>query len=246
MTNRDRRAPLPFRAVRWLGRMIAKPQFRYNQLMQRGLVPSGFQPNSSTWEDRYPRIFDFVQSLVQPGAPVRILSFGCSTGEEVFTLRRRFPAATVRGLDINPANIRACRRRQRRYADRAVSFARASSTRREPPSSYDMIFCMAVLRDSRLTERRADDCRPLLNFDDFASAIGDFHRRLKPGGLLVIRHSNFRLCDTPYSDQFEVLLSLPVPPQAYSPIFGSDNRLMPGVTSPDTVFRKRPASTSQG
>ncbi len=69
-------------------------------------------------------------------------------------------------------------------------------------------------------------------------AVADFHRCLKPGGLLILRHSNFRVCDTPAGRCFEMLLSVPLRGGRKTPIFGPDNRLMPGVEGPETVFRK--------
>jgi SAM-dependent methyltransferase len=232
-------ARLPGRALRWLRRILFDPTGRYAQRVQNGRVRGGFQPNNATWDDRYPRIFDFVRSrFPEDGRPLRFLSFGCSTGEEVFSLRRRFPEASVRGLDINPGAIRACHERLSERADPAVSFARAGSPEGEPASSYDAIFCMAVLRDSRLSEREVADCSRFIRFEDFASLVSDFHRCLTPGGLLVLIHSNFRLCDTPVGPAFEVLFSRQLPPHAASPIYGPDNRLARGLTNPDTVFRK--------
>ena len=53
-----------------------------------------------TWLDRYPELFDLAARLA-PDAR-RILSFGCSTGEELVSLRRRFPEAEIVGAEINP------------------------------------------------------------------------------------------------------------------------------------------------
>jgi len=224
--------------LRKLYRLIVEPDYRHVLRLLRPGAKGVFQPCNDTWEDRYPRIFDFVQSLVGATNPVTILSFGCSTGEEVLTLRRRFPSATIRGLDINPGNIAICRRRLRRRPDAKLTFAMANSTEGEPSSSYDVIFCMAVLRDGRLGSLKLEECSALISFANFARVVEDFHRCLKPGGILIIRHSNFRLCDAPIGQAFEVLLRLPVR-AGFPPIYGSDNRLLPGLTYPDTVFRKR-------
>jgi trans-aconitate methyltransferase len=197
-----------------------------------------FQPLGDTFADRYPRIFDFVASQLPEGRPARILSFGCSTGEEVFTLRRRFPAAAVRGLDINPGAIAVCRRRLARQPDPLASFAVAGSSEAEPSGGYDAIFCMAVLRDGRLTQ--ADlTCSHRLRFADFARVVQDFHRCLRPGGLLAVRHCNFRVCDAPAGAGFEPVLSLPVRRPGATPVYGPNERLMPGAGYAELVFRKR-------
>lgn len=58
------------------------------------------QPSGSTKEERYPKIYDNAAKL-KPRAK-RILSFGCSTGEEVFALAKRFPNADqLIGVDLD-------------------------------------------------------------------------------------------------------------------------------------------------
>jgi hypothetical protein len=84
-------------------------------------------------------------------------------------------------------------------------------------------------------------CDHLIRFEDFAAAVQDFRRCLKPGGLLVIRYSNFRLCDAPAGADFETIFKVKAPPQQNLPLFGPDNRMLEGVSYPDTVFRKKSA-----
>jgi SAM-dependent methyltransferase len=177
----------------------------YRNVMWLYLVrPTGsFQPFNDTLQDRYPHIFNFVSSTLGAERNLKILSFGCSTGDEVFSLRQYFPHADIKGVDINPANIAVCRRRLKRVPDAGISFLTACSTEAEPPSSYDAIFCMAVLRHGSLGLPDVTRCDHLICFADFARAVADFERCLKPGGLLIIRHSNFRLCDAPAGKAFE-------------------------------------------
>jgi hypothetical protein len=82
-------------------------------------------------------------------------------------------------------------------------------------------------------------CDHLIRFDEFARAVEDFRRCLKPGGLLVIRHSNFRLCDAWAGAAFETVLRVKNAEMTRkTPIFGPVNLLMVGVEYPDAVFRK--------
>jgi hypothetical protein len=75
---------------------------------------------------------------------------------------------------------------------------------------------------------------------DFAAAVEDFKRCLKPGGFLIIRYSNFRLCDTPAAAAFETIEGVTVSDSSEkTPIFGPDNLLMKRIEYPDTVFRKK-------
>jgi SAM-dependent methyltransferase len=196
-----------------------------------------FQLSSRTYENRYPTIFSFVQRELRATPRARILSFGCSTGEEVFWLRRYFPDAVIKGIDVNAGSIAACRERAKREGDGEVSFAVADCADDEPAGFHDAIFCMAVLRDGRLSVPGVERCDHLIRFEDFARTVDGFARCLRPGGLLVIRHSNFRLGDTAAGAAFETILRLR-DTTGRCPIFGPDNRLIPGADYPDAVFRK--------
>jgi 2-polyprenyl-3-methyl-5-hydroxy-6-metoxy-1,4-benzoquinol methylase len=201
--------------------------------------PAGaFQPFNDTAPDRYGRIFRFVQHRLGAQSQLRILSFGCSTGEEVFSLHRYFPLATIKGIDINAGNIAVARRRLRRDPDPLLSFETAAATAAEPRAAYDAIFCMAVTRHGSLGKPGVTRCDDLIRFEDFAATVADFSRCLKPGGLLAIRHSNFRFADAPASADFDTVLRVAIDGQK-TPIFGPDNCLMPGVDYPDAVFQKR-------
>lgn len=207
--------------------------------LRNWLSPGRFQPATDTHPDRYPRIFRWVQETLGEERQANLLSFGCSTGEEVFTLRDYFPNAQIKGVDINRPAIAEARRRLAERGDAGIGFEVASSLTGEADASYDAIFCMAVLRDGRLNRPGVTRCDPLLRFEDFAGVIAEFARCLKPGGLLSVRYSNFRLCDAPAGAAFETVLSLPLPGRGALPIFGPDNRLIAGAEYLDAVFRKR-------
>ncbi|HET8918083.1 MAG TPA: class I SAM-dependent methyltransferase [Xanthobacteraceae bacterium] len=238
--------PFAIRAVRKLWRVVVDRPYRRAVWLYLARPRGAFQPFNNTERDRYPGIFSFVQSTLGRDQMIKILSYGCSTGEEVFSLRNYFPRATIKGTDINAANIAVCRRRLDTAPDDGILFETAASTEAEPSGIYDAIFCMAVLRHSGLGLAGITRCDPLLRFEDFARAVANFERCLKPGGLLVIRYSHFRLCDAPVGERFETLLR--VPHGAQKPlIFGPDNRLLPDSEYPDTVFRKKlsPAPAAQ-
>lgn len=233
--------PFLVRLLRAPVRLATDREYR-NAMWLRVTRPKNlFQPSNRTAVDRYPRTFRFVQSALGADNAVKILSVGCSTGEEVFSLRGYFPRATIKGIDINARNIAACRKSLRRVGDAGISFETAGSTAGEPAGTYDAIFCMAMLRHGALARPGVTRCDHLIKFEDFAAAIRDFSRCLKPGGLLAIRASNFRLADAPAAADFESVLRSEVKHPERVPIFGTDNRLLSGVTYPDTVFRKKPA-----
>jgi hypothetical protein len=74
-------------------------------------APDFLQLSHQTRAERFPRIFDTVRQL-KPDAR-RILSFGCSTGEECMSLAERFPAAEVVGVEIDQYTVRTARANNR-------------------------------------------------------------------------------------------------------------------------------------
>ncbi len=128
-----------------------------------------FQVNNCTQGNRYPVLFRLAREKLGDGPALQLLSFGCSTGEEVFTLRKYFPDATIKGIDINPHNISVCEQRLANNPDPKIHFELADSVKREPVAAYDAIFCMAVFRHGDLGQAR------------FAPATASFASRIFAG-----------------------------------------------------------------
>jgi SAM-dependent methyltransferase len=191
-------------------------------------LPGEYQPYTYTRPNRYPWLFEFAASRLGSRPDLSILSFGCSRGDEVFSLRNYFPTAALKGIDVNPRNIARCLARARATNAINTTFATAATTEGEPTSSYDAIFCLAVLLNGDLTTSEAERCDPVLHFDRFDWMVGDFARCLKPGGLLVLHTTNFRFCDTAVAQDFAVVLEADPTQLAPDVLYDRDNRLMRG------------------
>lgn len=226
-----------FRAARFLVNLVKSQESRNAALLQLRPPRGLYQPYGTTSPDRYPEVFSQVRRQVEDGAAVRILSFGCSTGEEIFSLRRYFPEAYLAGLDINPLNISACRSRVRKKADGRTVFAVAGSTAGEASASYDVVFAMAVFRHGHLNIAPPPSrCDQEIRFADFEQSVADLARVLKPGGLLAIGNAMFRFCDTRVAQDFEAVFAMKTGERA--PLYGRDNCLLPEAEYPDLIFRK--------
>jgi 2-polyprenyl-3-methyl-5-hydroxy-6-metoxy-1,4-benzoquinol methylase len=200
-------------------------------------LPGRFQPYSHTLPDRYPWLFEFAARQLGQRERLRVLSFGCSRGEEVLTLRRYFPGATLRGIDVDPHNIALARTRAPH--DEKMSFAIAADTRAEPSAAYDAIFCLAVLCLGDLTTRGARRSDPYLRFAQFEEVVSDLARCLKPEGLLFLHTTNFRFSDTSVAAGFEVVLEAEPAQLAPDVLFDRNNRLLPGMRYLPVGFRRR-------
>jgi len=242
MIGRLKAALRPFRIYRAAAfgyNFVKNPVFRRGQLFRWKNPPGLFQTNPLTAPNRYPGIFGFVREQLSAQPNPRLLSFGCSSGDEVFSLRQYFPQASIKGVDINPANIALCRARHAREGrDPLIEFQCGNSAAGEVRDSYDAVFCMAVFQRPELkADRSVASCEPHLCFADFERTIAGLVACVKPGGFLVIRHSMFRLADADSARDFRAVFSRPVTKEFF-PRFDSRNRRLPEATEEEVERRQ--------
>ena len=203
--------------------------------------PAGlFQPFGFTTMNRHVPCFVFARETLGGDSELNLLSFGCSTGEEVFTLAEYFPHARIKGIDINPRAIRAAKARTPPAEAARIAFEVASSADAEPEGFYDAVFAFAVFQDSRL-RHGPPRCDHLIRFADFERAITGLARCIRPGGLLFMRHAHFRFGDTAAAVDFDVAMSVePNPAATPRPLYGRDDCLLRASPSKaDAAWRKR-------
>jgi len=187
------------------------------------------QTASDTWEERYPELFDRAAQLM-PNAK-RILSFGCSTGEELISLRRRFGAAEIVGAEINP--------RSRRIAARRLA-SDIKATIVEPTEisgKFDLIFALAVLQRGPhwVEEASIEDISNHYPFASFDRTVADLVDRLSPAGLLCTMHAHYLVEHSSAAHQLEPVLENP---SMEGPFFGPDGRRLATRSAP-SIYRKR-------
>jgi len=138
------------------------------------------QVNSRTSMHRHPAVFERARDLIGSGRR-RVLSFGCSSGEEVRSLREiGGPSWSVHGLEVKPELVA-----EALDADPAGIYA--ASARDLAPESYDGVFCMSVLC------RFPDGSFSFQDFEEAAQVVCSF---VVPKGLLVLYNAQYDLRET--------------------------------------------------
>lgn len=232
---------LPGYRVINLLRSLAKGGQRRQSAVAEILRPRNlFQPHGTTSIDRYPEAFTVVRDELG-STEGRLLSFGCSTGEELITLRRYFPAAALHGIDANPLAVRAARSLIRSSGlPGPITVSRGGDAGEEPPGSYDAVFAMAVFRHGSLGSA-PPTCSSFVRFADFERTIDQLVACLLPGGLFVIRHANFQFTDCASASGFDRVAPGAETTWVHSntPVYDRNDRLVPDAARDDGVYRKR-------
>lgn len=152
------------------------------------------QDKTNTGLNRYPNIFKACQDIMGI-EDLNILSYGCSSGEELATLSMYFNRSRIHGVEINDE----MRERSRLVTKNAKHITLSKDL---PNDKYDLIFCMSVLCRWPDTET-VNNCGDIYGFDKFDYAISQLTNHLKINGILVIYNSNFRMMDSTFYKNYE-------------------------------------------
>jgi hypothetical protein len=150
------------------------------------------QTASTTFMDRHPDVFEFLK-LQFGDNNLRVLSFGCSTGEECFSLRKYLPNAHIVGVDINPISIETAKKSS--LCDNQMEFLNLKPQQLLNLEKFDAILCLSVLCKNPEAQE-LDDISTIYPFSRFNEVISILDTILDPNGFLIIRSSNFRMRDT--------------------------------------------------
>lgn len=224
-----------------LGKALVQGGQRRQTAVAQILRPDNlFQPYATTAPNRYPEEFAAVRAALAVADPA-ILSFGCSSGEELLSLRQDFPTARIHGIDVNPLAVRTARKRVAAAGQQTtITVAKGGDARAEAPASYDVVLALAVFRHGDLNDG-PPTCERVLQFADFERTVDGLAACVKPGGLLVLRHANFRFADCACAIGFEAVATgylsageggLP------TPVYGRDNQLLGLELRDDGVYRR--------
>jgi SAM-dependent methyltransferase len=197
------------------------------------------QVSNVTRGNRYPQVFAAAKLMIEAAGlhRGRVLSYGCSTGEEPATLASQYlPEAEVVGLDVSPEALDTAKRMLAQEPRITLDLSTPETLAAHGP--YAAIFAMSVLCRWP-TSRRMDNIAGLFPFVDFTAQVAALDQVLQPGGLLVIYNANYEFLQSPAAARYDVVLSPRVRTSGFVKKFQPDGSAaaITGVTA--CLFRKR-------
>ena len=204
----------------YAAQILTDGRFRSETVARYRFKGHYYQRSTYTTLNRYPILFEHCTAYFSKQMDVKILSFGCSTGEEVRSLGEYIPYAIILGVDINEWCLGQCRKRdthtQHHYCHLLSSeFALAEG--------FDAIFCMAVFQRTENRNRADNAVARGFVFNEFERNIGVLDGKLKIGGLFVMDHADFSFEDTIYAHRYRPLQFEGNRVVNHRPQFGTDN-----------------------
>ena len=218
-------------------RRLRTPQRRSELFAELRYGRDLIQPHTFTLPSRYPALFAQCALLLARTDAPRILSFGCSTGEEAFSLHRLIPRATILGVDLNNWCLRQATRQNR---SPSLTFVHADSAAYASAAPFHAIFCMAVFQQA--SNREEAQLENGFTFARFEQALADLDRLLLPGGYLFIDNCDFLFTDTALAAGYSPVEFPGSRKFRKRPLFDRTNRRIAEEYTADRCFRKHSAS----
>jgi hypothetical protein len=158
----------------------------------------------------------------------KVLSFGCSTGEELVGIRAILPKAHIYGCDISEPAVQLATPLASNLSCKLFISTSEAVTAHGP---YDIIFAMSCLC---LCPAGANpDGTAKLRPDVYQMLLSGLVDNLSPGGLLIIYNSQYRVHDFIPAHLLQPLPSLHTGDNGFVPRFQKDGR--PALTKTATL-----------
>ncbi len=186
---------------------------------------------------RHPEIFALLARLVRRyngHEPARILSFGCSTGEEPYTLATQYLAdCEILAVDVDRAALALAKER---HAHPRISYQLAELETLGARAPFQVVFAMSVFcrwPDSS----ELDDISALFPFHKFLLYASALAEMVAPGGYLVIYNANYDFADLPVMRRFEAVRDATVIDGGFVKRFAPSGRALDAVPR-DCIYRR--------
>ena len=151
-----------------------------------------------------------------PDRKLKVLSFGCSTGEEIVTLRSIFgDTADLYGCEIEPVSLQEAIATTGHLA--TIFKSDRAAIRDHGP--FDLINCASVLCLNPPTDM--NKLFPPAEFDELLAVLDS---ALAPGGLFALTNASYRLQDSPLAPYYDPVRSDIVFSSGFVNVYAHDRR----------------------
>ena len=218
-------------------RVFVDKEFRSILFLQLLNSKNVHQTTPLTYMDRYPKIFSACRDYFDGKQDIKILSYGCSTGEEVLTLRRYFPNAHIIGAEINKNSLAKCRQLP---VDKKINFIYSTPHEIQKHGPFDAIFCMAVLqrKPHDIEAKGITSLKGIYPFEKFEGQIVELDNLVNPQGLLVVHFTQYSVADTAVASKYVPLGDYNQDDYS-SPVFDRNSNLIENPASQKSIFVKQ-------
>ena len=199
------------------------------------------QTTTLTSFNRYPEIFFSCKKYFNNQNNLKLLSYGCSTGEEVASLRLYFPDSDIIGTDINEDCLKQARKIGLDNRQRIIQSTNRNISKHGP---YDAIFCMAVLQREphRIHDQGIKNIKKIYPFDKFDSQLIKLDKSIKRGGLIVICSTQYQFQDSSIAPRYDAYGE--IKQNQMTPIFDKNGDIIEEDTPLLSIYKKIRNSSS--
>ncbi|WP_232628788.1 class I SAM-dependent methyltransferase [Methylobacterium sp. Leaf118] len=132
---------------------------------------------------------------------IKILSFGCSVGDEVGTLLCYFPKSEIYACDIDKRLVAICRRSFISGGPAEVFFSNEKNIAAHGP--YDLIVASAVLCRNPAPKNYAEE----FPFSRFDTILSFFDAHLRGGGIIAIPNTGYLFSESSICKDYRAIRS---------------------------------------
>lgn len=146
------------------------------------------QENNSTFPRRHPAIFrclaEYRRNVLHADSAVRVLSFGCSSGEEVVDLSAEIPDAKIYGCDIDKPSLE----KAALLCGARAKIFESTSENIKANGPFHIVSCMNVLCRHPIGRNEFADLYPFRVFEETLAALD---AAIVPGGIIALYNTQY-------------------------------------------------------
>lgn len=188
---------------------------------QRVSTAGQIQRSHATAMNRYPEEYMHLKAVLEEQSPPpsnderKILSFGCSTGEEPLSLARLYftsPMVKIFGVDVADKAIDAASEKAKQEPEGKITIIDGRINSPKVYGPFDIVLANSVFCIYGSPYHNITYVMDHFSYDTFQNMLDEIDSYLKVGGVLAIHNSNYNFMDTKlFAGKYEVIKGMKCP-----------------------------------